>query len=89
MAYSTEVVARARARLAEAREDRESENRQHLAQAYEAVPRIREIDMMLRRTMAITARLAFASGADAREAMEQVKEQNHHLHNQQQLYKPD
>ena len=35
MAYSTEVVARARARLAEAREDRESENRQHLAEAYE------------------------------------------------------
>ena len=76
MAYSTEVVARARARLAEAREDRESENRQHLAQAYEAVPRIREIDMLLRKTMALTARLAFASGTDAREAMEQVKEQN-------------
>ena len=76
MAYSTEVVARARARLAEAREDRESENRQHLAEAYERVPRIREIDMLLRRTMAITARLAFASGTDAREAMEQVKEQN-------------
>ena len=76
MAYSTEVVARARARLAEAREDRESENRQHLAEAYERVPRIREIDMLLRKTMAITARLAFASGTDAREAMEQVKEQN-------------
>ena len=76
MAYSAEVVARARARLAEAREDRESENRQHLAEAYVQVPRIREIDMLLRRTMAVTARLAFASGADAREAMEQVKEQN-------------
>ena len=76
MAYSAEVVARARARLAEAREDRESENRQHLAKAYAQVPRIREIDMLLRRTMAVTARLAFASGADAREAMEQVKEQN-------------
>jgi len=76
MAYSSEVVARARARLAEAREDRESENRQHLAEAYAQVPRIREIDMLLRRTMAVTARLAFASGADAREAMEQVKEQN-------------
>ena len=76
MAYSTEVVARARARLAEAREDRESENRQHLAEAYERVPRIREIDMLLRKTMALTARLAFASGSDAREAMEQVKEQN-------------
>ena len=76
MAYSAEVVARARARLAEAREDRESENRQHMAQAYEQVPRIREIDMLLRRTMALTARLVFSSGADAREAMEQVKEQN-------------
>ena len=76
MAYSTEVVARARARLAEAREDRASENRQHLAQAYEQVPRIREIDMLLRKTMALTARLAFSSGTDAREAMEQVKEQN-------------
>ena len=41
MAYSAEVVARARARLAEAREDRESENRQHLQEAYERVPRIR------------------------------------------------
>lgn len=76
MAYSAQVMARARARLAEAREDRESENRQHLAEAYAQVPRIREIDMLLRKTMAVTARLAFASGADAREAMEQVKEQN-------------
>ena len=76
MAYSAEVVARARARLAEAREDRESENRQHLAEAYERLPRIREIDMLLRRTMAQAARLAFANGTDAREAMEQVKAQN-------------
>ena len=40
MAYSAEVVQRARARLAQAKEDRESENRQHLAQAYAQVPRI-------------------------------------------------
>ncbi len=76
MAYSAEIIARARARLAQAREDRDSENRQHLAEAYERVPRIREIDMLLRRTMAVTARLAFTTGGDAREAMEQVKEQN-------------
>ena len=76
MAYSAQVVARARARLAEAREDRESENRQHLQEAYDRVPRIRQIDMELRRTMAMTARLAFTTGSDAREAMEQVKEQN-------------
>ena len=76
MAYSAQVVARARARLAEAREDRESENRQHLQEAYDRVPRIRQIDMEMRRTMAMTARLAFAAGTDAREAMEQVKDQN-------------
>ena len=51
MPYSSEVVQRARNRLAQAKEDRESENRQHLAEAYARVPRIKEIDMLLRRTM--------------------------------------
>lgn len=59
MGYSAEVVQRARARLAQAKEDRESENRQHLAEAYAKVPRIREIDMLLRRTMAQAAQAAF------------------------------
>ena len=44
MAYTAEVLRRARARLAMAREDRESENREHLQEAYEQVPRLREID---------------------------------------------
>ena len=35
MGYSVEVMQRARARLAAAKADRESENQQHLAQAYE------------------------------------------------------
>ena len=73
MAYSKEVIARARARLAQAKEDRESENRQHLAEAYRKVPRIREIDMELRRTMAYAAQAAFSTGADARETMDKVK----------------
>ena len=76
MAYSTEVVSRARARLAQAKEDRESENRQRLAAAYERVPRIREIDMELRRTMAQAAQAVFASGGDPIDALEQVKERN-------------
>ncbi len=75
MAYSAEVMARARARLAQEKADRESENRQHLQQAYAQVPRIRQIDMELRRTMAMAARAAFTSGGDP-EALEQVKEQN-------------
>ncbi len=76
MAYSTDVVKRARARLAQAREDRESENRQHLAEAYARVPRIREIDMALRRTMAQAAMAAFQQGSDGRELMEKVRIQN-------------
>ena len=76
MAYSAEVVKRARARLAQAREDRESENRQHLAEAYRRVPRIREIDMELRRTMAQAAQAAFLQGSDGRELLEQVRSAN-------------
>ena len=76
MAYSAEVMQRARARLAQAKEDRESENRQHLQEAYQQVPRLREIDMELRRTMAMAAQAVFVSGGDAREAMERVRMQN-------------
>ena len=76
MAYSLEVVKRARARLAQAREDRDSETRQHLAEAYRKVPRIREIDLELRRTMAQAAQAAFQQGSDGRELMEKVRLQN-------------
>ena len=76
MAYSTEVVKRARARLAQAREDRESENRQHLDEAYRKVPRIREIDLELRRTMAQAAQAAFLQGSDGRELLEKVRAAN-------------
>ena len=79
MGYSTEVVQRARARLAQAKEDRESENRQHLAEAYARVPRIREIDLELRRTMAQAAQAAFLKGSDGREQLEQVRLQNMEL----------
>ena len=76
MAYSAEVVKRARARLAQAKEDRESENRQHLAVAYARVPRIREIDIQLRRTMAQAAQAAFLQGSDGRELLEKAKREN-------------
>ena len=76
MAYSAEVVGRARARLAQAKEDRESENRQHLAEAYAKVPRIREIDLELRRTMAKAAQAAFLQGSDGRDLMEKVRQNN-------------
>ncbi len=73
MGYSAEVVQRARARLAQAREDRNAENRRHLEEAYRAVPRIREIDFELRRTMAQAAQAAFQQGSDGREMMDRVR----------------
>lgn len=76
MAYSLEVVRRAKQRLAQAKEDRESENRQHLAEAYRRVPRIRQIDLELRRTMAEAAQAAFRQGSDGRELLEQVRIRN-------------
>lgn len=76
MAYSAEVVKRARARLAQAKEDRESENRQHLAVAYARVPRIQEIDIQLRRTMAQAAQVAFLQGGDGRELLEKARLEN-------------
>ncbi len=76
MAYSAEVVARARARLAQDREDRASENRRHLAHAYEAVPRIREIDIQLRATMAMAAQAAFSQGEDPQELLQEARRKN-------------
>ena len=76
MAYSAEVLSRARARLAMAKEDRESENREHLQNAYQQVPRLRQIDLQLRATMAKAAQAAFSQGADPVELMEQVRREN-------------
>ena len=76
MGYSSEVLRRARERLAAAKADRESENQQHLHDAYRQVPRLREIDRQLRMTMAMAAQAAFAQGGDAVSAMEEVKQKN-------------
>ena len=76
MAYSNEIIRRARERLATAKADRESENNQHLAQAYRQVPRLWEIDKLLRESMALAAQAVLAQGGDARAAMEEVKNAN-------------
>lgn len=85
MAYSPEVVRRARERLAQAKEDRESESRQHLAQAYAKVPRIREIDMQLRKTMACAAQAAFLQGSDGAELLEKARRENQELQREREV----
>ena len=73
MPYSAEVIRRAQARLANAREEKESQVRSHLYQAYAQVPRLQEIDRLLSSSMAIAARAAFSQGEDAVKALEQVR----------------
>lgn len=75
MAYSAQVIRRAQQRLEQAKADRESEYRQHLEQAYAQVPRLRQIDGELRRTMLAAAQAIFQQG-DAAAAMQKAKEQN-------------
>ncbi len=76
MPYSKEIVKKARERLAAAKADRESENNQHLAEAYAQVPRLRQIDMQLRQTMALAAQAVFLKGGDAPAAMEEARQKN-------------
>ena len=76
MGYSMEVMQRARARLAAAKADRESENQQHLQDAYARLPRLKEIDRQLRLTMAMAAQAVFSSGGDVNAAMEEAKNRN-------------
>ena len=79
MGYSKEIVARARAILAQKRADRESENASRQREIYRQVPRIRELDIQLPVNMAQAAQAVFAQGADAREAMDRAREENQAL----------
>ena len=76
MGYSTEVLTRARAALAQRRADRESELAARHSRAYSQVPRLREIDMLLRQSAAKAAQAVFLQGGDAQAAMEAVKQEN-------------
>lgn len=76
MAYSADVVRRARQSLAQRKEDKQSKYRQALQQAYAKVPRLKQIDLELRRSMTAAAQTVFSQGGDAVAAMEQVKNAN-------------
>ncbi len=84
MAYSLEVIRRARARLAEAKSQKEAEYQEHLRQAYARYPRLQQIDRELRQTMAAVAAASFASGKDAAKTVAEAKEKNLRLQNERQ-----
>lgn len=74
MAYSSEVVARARARLAQARQEREQEYAEHLRVAYARVPRLRQIDRELKLTMSRAALAVLDREQEPQAVMAQARE---------------
>ena len=76
MPYSADVIRYARAELARQKEDRETLQRRRLQEAYTKLPRLKEIDDQIRRTMAQAAQAVFVKGGDGAAAMEQVKQDN-------------
>ncbi len=75
MGYTMDVISRSRKRLEAQNAELRSRLGARQAQVYEKLPRVQEIDMLLRRTMVAAARAAL-SGQDARQAMEAVRQEN-------------
>ena len=76
MGYSQEVIRKAKAKLASAKADKESQYRERLQQAYAQLPRLKELDLLLRRSMVQAAQAVFTTGGDPVAAMEKVKQEN-------------
>ena len=76
MAYSEQVIRRARARLEQEKEQCEAESSARIASIYEKYPRLSEIQRQMRLTMAKAVSHAFAKGEDTSAAIAAVKEEN-------------
>ena len=76
MAYSEEILRRARARLELARTQRRQEQQARQEQAYARYPRLREIDRELRLTMSSLMANVLRSGEDPTAAIAEIREQN-------------
>ncbi len=76
MAYSEQILQRARARLEDARRERERENEQQRQFAYERYPRLPEIEKRLRLTMTKLIANTLRYGEDPAEAVAAIREEN-------------
>ena len=73
MAYSPSVLQKAKARLAEERQREETRANRRIEGIYAQYPRLREIDLLLRSSMAKVVAATFASG-NVEEAVKKAKE---------------
>lgn len=76
MAYSENVLRRARMRLEQAKSEREQEYQEHLAIAYAKFPRLQEIDRQLRLTAAKAVATAFRKNEDPVQAINDIRDEN-------------
>ena len=76
MAYSSEVVRRARVRLESMKADKDSVTRERLQIVYRQLPRVRDIDVELRKSMVLATQAVFAGGENAQQSLEDVKAAN-------------
>ena len=67
MAYSAAILARAKARLAAAREQNAQDDAARIGAIYERLPRLRQIDLELQKTAAKVCAAAFRAGEDPSE----------------------
>ncbi len=76
MAYSKEVVGRARQKLEHRKAEKASEYRQRLQIVYERLPRVQELDRELRKSMVLATQAIFSGAEGAENAMEEIKKAN-------------
>ena len=76
MGYDGKLLARARERLEQQRQDNQAEQQRRLDRVYARVPEIREIDAALRGHMAKLVSLTLSRRADTREQIETLEKEN-------------
>ena len=79
MSYSPNVLRRAQARLTRRREERQARQEEQRRQVYAQLPRVAEIDGLLRRTMAQVIAAALREGGDPTAEVADIRRKNQSL----------
>ena len=79
MSYSPNVLRRAQARLSQRREERQARQEALRRQVYAQLPRVAEIDRLLRRTMAQVIAAALREGGDPTAEVADIRQKNQAL----------
>lgn len=76
MAYSSDVIRRARRELESRKAEREAKQQARLQEVYQKLPRVRELDRQLKTSMVQAVQAAFQAGTDGKEALLQLRQEN-------------